>query len=169
MIHRCSIFVKEELVELVLCQQPSLSDSVADTPTADALGETTLRHDLNCHIASDVPDPSTPSLVSEDDSAPPEPPTTPTHVTSLEPDFQESDQVNSFFRGIMVLCSCALRPILLVSHCLFFCCIDLIRATRGHLYVVIHFLLFAFVYDLEVRGGRGHHPQSLSVRPEQPG
>lgn len=95
------IFVKEELVELVLCQQASLSDSVADTPTADNFGETTIQHDLNCHITSDVPDLSTPSLISEDGSAPPESPTPPTHVTNLEPDFQERDQVNSFLKGDM--------------------------------------------------------------------
>lgn len=83
---------KEELVELVLCQQASLCDTVADTPTADNLGETTIQHDLNCHITSDAPDLSTPSLISEDDSAPPESPTPPTHVTNLEPDFQERDQ-----------------------------------------------------------------------------
>lgn len=93
--------MKEELVELVLCQQASLSDSVADIPTADNLGETTIQHDLNCHITSDVPDLSTPSLISEDDSAPPESPTPPTHVTNLEPDFQERDQVNSFLKGDM--------------------------------------------------------------------
>lgn len=97
MFNRCFIFVKEELVELVLCQQPSLSGSVADTPTPDTLGETPLHHDLDCRITSDVPDVSAPSLNSEDDSAPPESPTIPTHVTNLEPDFQESDQVNSFF------------------------------------------------------------------------
>lgn len=95
------IFVKEELVELVLCQQASLCDTVADTPTADNLGETTIQHDLNCHITSDAPDLSTPSLISEDDSAPPESPTPPTHVTNLEPDFQERDQVNSFLKGDM--------------------------------------------------------------------
>ncbi|CAG02179.1 unnamed protein product, partial [Tetraodon nigroviridis] len=91
---------KEELVELVLCQQASLSDSAADTPTADNFGETTIQHDPNCHITSDVPDLSTPSLISEDGSAPPEPPTPPTHVTNIGPDFQERDQVNSILKGI---------------------------------------------------------------------
>lgn len=92
--------MKEELVELVLCQQASLSDSAADTPTADNFGETTIQHDPNCHITSDVPDLSTPSLISEDGSAPPEPPTPPTHVTNIGPDFQERDQVNSILKGI---------------------------------------------------------------------
>lgn len=95
------IFVKEELVELVLCQQTSLSDSAADTPTADNLGETTIQHDLNCHMTSDVPEPSTPSLISEDGSAPPESPTPPTHVTTLEPGFEETDQVNPFLKGAL--------------------------------------------------------------------
>ncbi|XP_011606620.1 E3 ubiquitin-protein ligase rififylin isoform X3 [Takifugu rubripes] len=83
---------KEELVELVLCQQYSLPNSAADSPTAVNLGETTIHHDLNCQITSDVPDLSTPSLISEDGSAPPDSPTPPTHVTNLEPDFQARDQ-----------------------------------------------------------------------------
>uniref|UniRef100_H2TNM8 Ring finger and FYVE-like domain containing E3 ubiquitin protein ligase n=1 Tax=Takifugu rubripes TaxID=31033 RepID=H2TNM8_TAKRU len=56
---------KEELVELVLCQQYSLPNSAADSPTAVNL---------------------------EDGSAPPDSPTPPTHVTNLEPDFQARDQ-----------------------------------------------------------------------------
>lgn len=107
-------FWKEELVELVLSQQASLLNPASDAPTADNFGETTLQHDLNCHITSGVPDLSTPSLISEEGSASPEPPTPPTHVTNLEPGFQERDQVNSFLKGgmgiqvgcVLVECMC---------------------------------------------------------------
>lgn len=105
LFNNCFCSFKEELVELVLCQQYSLPNSAADSPTAVNLGETTIHHDLNCQITSDVPDLSTPSLISEDGSAPPDSPTPPTHVTNLEPDFQARDQVNSFLKrdmGILV-------------------------------------------------------------------
>uniref|UniRef100_A0A3Q4B3V5 RING-type domain-containing protein n=1 Tax=Mola mola TaxID=94237 RepID=A0A3Q4B3V5_MOLML len=83
---------KEELVELVLCQQSSPSGSSApETPIADPSAVTP---DLNPRIPPITPEPPTPTQNPEVHAAEPEALTSPAENTTMEHDTLDSDDVS---------------------------------------------------------------------------
>uniref|UniRef100_A0A8C4D8N3 RING-type E3 ubiquitin transferase n=1 Tax=Dicentrarchus labrax TaxID=13489 RepID=A0A8C4D8N3_DICLA len=84
---------KEELVELVLGQQPSpSSDSAPETPIAELPSVTPDPPDLTPPISTLTPDPPPPTLTPEPPAAEPEAPPPPTETAPTEPDVQDEDQ-----------------------------------------------------------------------------
>ncbi|XP_070761844.1 E3 ubiquitin-protein ligase rififylin [Enoplosus armatus] len=84
---------KEELVELVLGQQPSPSSgSAPETPTTAPPSVTSDPPDLTPHISTLTPDPPTPTLTPDPPAAEPEVPAPHTEPTTTEPDVQDEDQ-----------------------------------------------------------------------------
>lgn len=87
--------VKEELVELVLCQRSSPSGSSSpESPNEEPLAVNTEPPSVN----SIMTDPSTPSLIPEPAAALPEVPILPPDITSTEHDDQDKDQVKPFWK-----------------------------------------------------------------------
>lgn len=92
--------VKEELVELVLCQRSSPSGSSSpESPNEEPIALTTEPPGVN----SILTDPSTPSLIPEPGAALPEAPILPPDITSIEHDVQDKDQVKPFWKMCKII------------------------------------------------------------------